>query len=158
MRRLALAAVVAAAVVAAGGGAPAVTAQEPAGTVVIGSKNFTESRILGEMMAILIEANTGLTVEHRSGLGGTLVCFTALERGEIDLYPEYTGTGWSIILKEPEKIADRLRAFLYVQNAFRERYDIEWLSPFGLNNSYALAMRESRAEALGVTTISDLIP
>ena len=138
--------------------APPLAAQGPTGRIVIGSKNFTESRILGEMVALLIEARSDLLVEHRSGLGGTLICFTALERGEIDLYAEYTGTAWSIILKEPEKIADRLRAFLVVQSRFRDRYDLEWLSPFGLNNSYAIAMREERAAALGIETISDLAP
>lgn len=126
--------------------------------LVIGSKNFTESRILGEMLALLVEAHTGIEVDHRSGLGGTLVVFTAIERGEIDLYPEYTGTAWSIVLKETARIDDPLRAFLHVQARFRERYDLEWLPPFGLNNSYALALREDQAEALGVTTISDLIP
>jgi len=126
--------------------------------LVIGSKNFTESRILGEMMALLIEAHTDIEVDHRSGLGGTLVCFTAIERGEIDLYPEYTGTAWSIILNETDRIDDRLRAFLHVQSRFRERYDLEWLPPFGLNNSYALAMREEQAAALNARTISDLIP
>lgn len=158
MRRTVILAAVLA-VVCTGALAPrAVAAQDSAGRIVIGSKNFTESRILGEMMALLIEAHTDLTVDHRSGLGGTLVCFTALEGGEIDLYPEYTGTAWSIILKEPDTIADRLRAFLYVQSRFRERYDIEWLAPFGLNNSYALVMREALAEELDVETISDLVP
>jgi osmoprotectant transport system permease protein len=126
--------------------------------LVIGSKNFTESRILGEMLALVVEAHTDLEVEHRSGLGGTLVCFAALQSGDIDLYPEYTGTGWSIVLKEPGRISDPLRAFLHVETRYRELYDIEWLRPFGLNNTYALAMREDRAEALGVRTISDLVP
>jgi osmoprotectant transport system permease protein len=133
-------------------------APRSAGTLVIGSKNFTESRILGEMLTLLVEANTNLTVEHRSGLGGTLVCFAALQSGEIDLYPEYTGTAWSIVLKHTDKISDRLQAYLAVQQEYRKRYDLEWLQPFGLNNTYALAMREDRAEALGIRTISDLIP
>jgi osmoprotectant transport system permease protein len=135
-----------------------VRAQDPPARLVIGSKNFAESRLLGEMMAVLLEAHTDLDVHHRSGLGGTLVCFTALERGEIDLYAEYTGTAWSIILRNTERVADPLRAYLQVQSQFRERHDIEWLAPFGLNNSYALAMREAQAEALGVRTISDLLP
>jgi len=126
--------------------------------LVIGSKNFTESRILGEMLAMLVEQHTDLQVEHRSGLGGTLVVFSALQAGEIDLYPEYTGTGWSIVLKEEGRISDPLRAFLHVAGRYRELYDIEWLQPFGLNNTYALAMREDRAEALGVRSISDLVP
>jgi osmoprotectant transport system substrate-binding protein/osmoprotectant transport system permease protein len=136
---------------------PGVQARQP-DRLVIGSKNFTESRILGEMLALLVEAQTDLEVEHRSGLGGTLVCFAALQSGEIDLYPEYTGTAWSIVLKEPGRVADPLRAFLHVATRYRARYDIEWLQPFGLNNSYALAMREDRAEALGVRSISDLLP
>ncbi len=127
------------------------------GHIVIGSKNFTESRILGEMLTQLVQSRTHLTVEHRSGLGGTLVCFSALQSGQIDAYPDYTGTGWSIVLKKKEKISDRLRAFLEVQKEYRKRFDIEWLEPFGLNNTYALAMREDKAKALGVETISDLV-
>jgi osmoprotectant transport system permease protein len=125
---------------------------------VIGSKNFTESRILGEMLALLVDDRTDLNVEHRSGLGGTLVCFAALQAGEIDMYPEYTGTAWSIVLKETDRISDPLRAFLHVQERYRALYDLEWLRPFGLNNTYALALRENLAEELGVTTISELLP
>ena len=132
--------------------------EAPPRKVVVASKNFTESRVLGEIMRLLLEARTELEVEHRAGLGGTLVCFEALLAGEIDVYPDYTGTGWSIVLKEPDKITSPLRAFLHVQAAYRERYDVEWLQPFGLNNTYALAMTEERASELGVETISDLVP
>ncbi len=125
--------------------------------VVVGSKNFTESRILGEMLTLLVE-EAGLTVEHRSGLGGTMVCFDALRTGEIDLYPDYTGTGWATVLKEPEKITDPLRAFLHVQARYRELYDLDWRMPLGLENTYALALRSDLAEELGVATISDLVP
>jgi osmoprotectant transport system permease protein len=158
MRRRSLAPlVVGLACVAAAWQAPR-TAAQSGGRLVIGSKNFTESRILGEMLTLLAQSHTNLTVEHRSGLGGTLVCFSALQSGQIDVYPEYTGTGWSIVLKHPEKITDRLKAFLDVQREYRSQYDIEWLEPFGLNNTYALAMREDKAAALGVTTISELVP
>lgn len=128
------------------------------GRIVIGSKNFTESHILGEILALMIENGTDLTVEHRSSLGGTKVCFAALQSGEIDLYPEYTGTAWSVVLREVERISDPLQTFLHVEARYRELYDLEWLRPFGFNNTYALAMREDRAEALGVRTISDLVP
>lgn len=124
--------------------------------IVVGSKNFTESHLLGEMIAMMIEARTGLEVEHRSSLGGTLVCWTALQSGEIDVYPDYTGTAWSIILKEPDQVADPLRAFLHVQEQSAARYDVAWLQPFGFNNTYALALREDLAAALGVRSISDL--
>lgn len=154
-RARALAALLAAPLAAPPGG---IAAQEPPGRLVIGSKNFTESNLLGEMLALMAEEHTDLEVEHRQGLGGTLVCFGALRRGDIDVYPEYTGTGWSIVLEEEGRIADPLRAFLHVQARYRELYDIEWLPPFGLDNSYALALREDEAERLGVTTISQLVP
>lgn len=124
--------------------------------VVVASKNFTESAVLGEIMAQMLRAHTDLTVEHRRSLGGTLVCFEALTTGQVDLYPEYTGTGWSILLEEEGRIESRLQAFLHVQRAFRSRWDLEWLPPFGLNNTYALAMDPTRAEALGIESISDL--
>jgi osmoprotectant transport system permease protein len=125
--------------------------------LVVASKNFTESRLLGEILRQLVEARTDLEVEHRAGLGGTLVCWEALRAGEIDLYPEYTGTAWSIVLEEPGRVSDPLQTFLHVQRECRERHDVEWAAPFGFRNSYALAMREDRAEALGVRAISDLL-
>jgi len=134
-----------------------VTAAPQEDAIVIGSKNFTESRLLGELLAILVAERTELAVEHRSGLGGTLVCFEALTHGAIDLYPEYTGTAWSIVLEEPERVSDPLRTYLHVQAAYRRRYDLEWLQPFGLDNTYALAMPEAAAEELGIRTISDLV-
>jgi osmoprotectant transport system permease protein len=127
-----------------------------AGKLAVGSKNFTENRLLAEIMAQLIEAHTDLEVERRVNLGGTKMVFSALESGEIDFYPEYTGTGWSIQLKIRERVDDPLRAYLHVQQEFRRRFDIEWLLPFGFNNSYALAMSDEAAERLGVTRISDL--
>ena len=126
-------------------------------SVVVASKTFTEGRILAELIAQLIENHTDISVERKLGLGGTLICFTALKSGEIDIYADYTGTGWAIILKEEGKITDPLKAFLHVQREFSARYDIEWLSPFGFNNSYALGMRKDRAEALNITQISDLV-
>lgn len=128
------------------------------GRFVVGSKNFTESRILGEILAQTVAAHTKLEVEHRANLGGTLLCWTALEAGRIDAYPEYTGTAWAVVLKEPGKITDPLRAFLTVQDGCRDRFDVEWLAPFGFENAYALAMGEARADALGVRRISDLVP
>jgi osmoprotectant transport system permease protein len=124
--------------------------------IVIGSKNFSESHLLGAMMAQLLEAHTGARVEHRAGLGGTLVCFEALKSGQIDLYPDYTGTAWSVVLKEPGRVADPMRTYLRVQSRFRAEYDLEWLQPFGFNNTYAIAMRRLLAEELNVHAVSDL--
>lgn len=124
--------------------------------IAIGSKNFTENRLLAEIMAQLIEAQTDIPVVRRANLGGTAVVFRALQNQDIDLYPEYTGTGWTIHLGLTERVSDPLEAYVTVADAFRERFDITWLQPFGFSNSYALAMDEARAEELGIETISDL--
>ncbi|MCA9711998.1 MAG: amino acid ABC transporter permease, partial [Myxococcales bacterium] len=126
--------------------------------IVIGSKSFAEGRLLAEIMAQLVERHTTLEVERRFNLGGTTVVFSALRSGEIDLYPEYTGTGWAVLLQRSDPVSDPLRAFLVTQHEFEERWGLRWLDPFGFSNSYALAMPQARAEALGVTRISDLVP
>lgn len=125
--------------------------------LVIGSKNFTENRLLAEILTQLVAARTDLTVEHKSSLGGTQICWNALRAGEIDMYVEYTGTAWAVLLEEQGRIADPFEAFLHVQHESRATFDLEWLSPFGLNNTYALALRTEKAEALGARRISDLI-
>lgn len=125
-------------------------------SLVIGSKNFTENRLLAEIVAQLVEARTGIAVERRTNLGGTKVVFEALKSGEIDLYPEYTGTGWAILLHEEERVTDPLQAYVHVDREFMRRFGIDWLPPFGFSNSYGLAMRRDRAEALGITRISEL--
>ncbi len=116
--------------------------------IVIGSKNFTESYLLAEIMAQALEAD-GLTVERRFGFGGTKICYEALRVGEIDLYPEYTGTLTQVIF--PDRAGDdpALAAAL-VDNGLRI------LSPLGFNNTYALAMNEQQAAELGIRRISDL--
>ncbi|GJL58669.1 MAG: amino acid ABC transporter permease [Nitrospirales bacterium] len=124
-------------------------------TIVVGSKNFLESRLLAEMFAQLIEARTELIVTRRLGLAGTQVCFEALKSGGIDLYPEYTGTGLVTILGEPP-IHDRVSVLNRVRGEFLHRWDIWWLAPLGFENSYALALRRDRAQSLELHTISDL--
>lgn len=124
--------------------------------ITVSSKNFVESGILAELMAQMIEAHTEIEVERRLDLGGTIVVWQALQSGEIDLYADYTGTGWSIVLKEEGRIRDPLQTFLHVDREYRGRWDVHWLEPFGLNNSYALAMREDQAEAMQIRRISDL--
>lgn len=128
------------------------------GTIRVGSKKFAESAILAELMAQLIEEHTELAVERRLNLQGTMLCWQALQSGEIDLYAEYTGTGWATIVGRTDKVTDPLRTFFEVRRYCRDEHDVHWLEPFGLNNTYALAMREDRAEELGVRRISDLIP
>ncbi len=127
-----------------------------AGRVVVGSKGFTEQEILGEMLAILIEDSTDLSVERKLNLGGTMVCFMALRAGDLDLYAEYTGTGLVNILNRAA-ISDPDEAYGVVQEAFQENYNLTWLEPFGFNNTYTLTMRAEHARELGIETISDLV-
>jgi osmoprotectant transport system permease protein len=121
----------------------------------VGSKNFTEQIILGELFAQSIEAHTGLEVIRRFNLGGTILCHRALVNGEIDLYPEYTGTAQTAILKL-ERLPSGGDAFEIVSSAYRNRFACEWLLPLGFNSTYAITVRKSAAEAKGWAAISDL--
>lgn len=125
------------------------------GKLTVGSKHFTEQEILGEMIALLIEHNTDIRVVRKLNLGGTMICFSALRAGDLDVYAEYTGTGLVNILDEPV-IADPEAAYDRVARAFSEQYGLVWLEPFGFNNTYTLTMRADQATALGIETISDL--
>ena len=122
--------------------------------VVIGSKEFTESVILREMMAALIEALSDIKTEQKF-LGGTLICFNSLKSGDIDLYAEYTGTALTAIMKQ-NPITDPQQVYDTVKTNFKDQYQLEWLVPFGFNNTYVLTMRKDLAFALGIQKISDL--
>ncbi|AJQ26451.1 glycine betaine ABC transporter substrate-binding protein [Pelosinus fermentans] len=124
-------------------------------TVVIAGKNFTEQDILVYMMKYVIEDQTKLKVETKAFLGGTSVVAQAIERGDIDIYPEYTGTALINLLGEP-MISDPQAAYDKVKNIYKEKKQIIWLEPFGFNNTYTLTMRTDEAERLGIRTISDL--
>jgi osmoprotectant transport system permease protein len=131
------------------------------GTIRLGSKIFPEQYILTDIYAGLIRGYTDLQVESKTGLGGTQICFEALVNDQIDLYPEYTGTALLAILKPPPGEAERLAVnrdsvYDYVQHRFNTLYDLEWLDPIGFNNAYALMMRRTEAQQLGIHTISDL--
>ncbi len=128
-----------------------------AGVIRIGTKNFTEQLILGELMAQLIEVHTDLRVERKFNLGGTVICHQALVRGDIDLYPEYTGTALTAILKR-ETVTDPEEVLRIVRQAYREKFRCEWLEPFGFNNTYAIAVRKQDAQRYGWRKISDLRP
>ena len=125
-------------------------------TVRIGTKNFTEQLILGELMAQLIEECTDLRVERRFNLGGTMICHGALKSGGIDLYAEYTGTALTAILKQ-SVIADPDQAHEIVTREYRQRFAADWLRPFGFNNTYAITVRKFDALSRNLRTISDLI-
>ena len=126
-----------------------------AGTITVGSKEFTEQEILGEVIAIMIEYNSNIKVVRKLNLGGTIICFNALKAGDLDIYPEYTGTGLVNILNMPAE-PDPDRSHGIVKEKFEKKYNMVWLEPLGFNNTYTLTMRSAHAEKLGLKTISDL--
>jgi osmoprotectant transport system substrate-binding protein len=125
------------------------------GPVVIGSKNFTEQLILGEMYAQLLEA-AGIKVERSLNLGGTAVAHEALLAGEIDMYPEYTGTGLLTIL-EMDTMSDPDEVFDVVKEAYAEQFDLVWLDQAPMNNTQALAVKREFSEENDLTTISEMV-
>ena len=120
-----------------------------AADVVIGSKKFTESYVLGEIAKRTL-TDAGIPAEHRQGMGGTIILWEALRGGQIDAYPEYTGTIATEILKSDSTLSlDQIRDSL-------EKVGVGMTAPLGFNNTYALVMRRSEAQRLGIRTISDL--
>ncbi|MBX3026329.1 ABC transporter permease subunit [bacterium] len=124
--------------------------------VVVGAKKFTESAILGELMAQVLETHAGAVVERRFNLAGTQVCYDGLRSGAIDVYAEYTGTALRSILGAADAPTTAAAVFAEVSEAFRSREGLVWLAPFGFDNTYVLLMRPARAAALGIATASDL--
>ncbi|HEX7128157.1 MAG TPA: glycine betaine ABC transporter substrate-binding protein [Thermodesulfobacteriota bacterium] len=152
--RTLLAALVAALLAAAALLAPTADAGQAGKTVTVGSKNFTEQLIVGQMVAALLE-HAGYQVDRKLNLGGTAVVHQALVSGDVDVYVEYTGTGLTALLKLPVQ-TDPEQVFRTVKKEYESRFKATWLEPWGFNNTYALAMRADRARALGVRTIADL--
>ena len=144
------------------------TAQDEKPTVTVGSKEFTEQLIVGEMLALLLE-DAGYEAERQLGLAGTAVVHEALVNGEVDTYVEYTGTGLLAILNmslptgTPTASTDATPAagadavYDIVKKGYAEQFNVAWLDPLGFNNTYTLALTEERAAELGVESISDLI-
>ena len=120
----------------------------------IGSKNFTEQVLLGEIAAQALE-RAGLAVARKLDLGGSFVCHRALVAGELDLYPEYSGTAFTAILKQ-KPITDPARVRGYVFAAYDRAWGLVWAPPLGFENTFALVMRSDQARQLGISKISDL--
>ena len=123
--------------------------------IVVGSKNFTEQLILGELIAQQIEATTRLPVERRFYLAGTFICQQAILSGRIDMYPEYTGTALTAILKQnpagsSEQVYDR------VKSEYSSRFNLELGPPFGFNDTFAIEVRGEDAQRLHLKTISQV--
>ena len=121
------------------------------GIVVVGSKNFTEQRILGELLAQTVES-VGLRAERKLDLGGTFVCDAAIRAGQIDVYVEYTGTALAAILKEKPEGKDRAQVLARVREVYAKD-GLVWTAPLGFDNTFALVVRRDAEE---VRTISEL--
>ena len=126
----------------------------PPTPVVVASKPFAESFILAEAFALLLE-DRGIPVDRRLGLASTEVIFQAMRAGEVDVYPEYTGTALTAVLGQ-EASGTSSQVFARVSQAFEERWGARWLPPLGFENTYAVAMRRSHADSLGIATLSEL--
>jgi len=122
--------------------------------LTVGSKNFTEQILLGEILAQQVERRLGVTVDRKLDLGGTLLAQQALRSGEIDLYPEYTGTALTAVLKLPPS-SDAAAVFERVRAEYRKRWNLEWLDPFGFDNTFAMVARGADARPEGIQTLSD---
>ncbi|MGD2135212.1 MAG: glycine betaine ABC transporter substrate-binding protein [Gemmatimonadales bacterium] len=126
-----------------------------ADTLTVVSKNFTESVLLGEIVAQQLERH-GFSVDRRLNLGGTFICHEALRAGQADVYVEYTGTAYSAILAL-EVSRDRERVRQMVDSVYRARWDLVWMSPLGFDNTFAILVRGDDARRLGLTTVSDAV-
>ncbi len=121
--------------------------------IVVGSKNFTESFVLGELMAQQIEAHTNLKVERRFYLAGTYICQQAILAGRIDVYPEYTGTAMTAILKQPAT-SDKNHAYQRVKSEYEHRFGLTLGPSLGFNDTFAMEIRGEEARRLNIQTLS----
>jgi len=127
------------------------------GKVVVSNKPFTESHILAEIMVQLLRRHTDLTVERLIIEGGTTsILHPAIVRGDIDIYPEYTGTSWQEVLRKDEVVSDPLELYERVKKEYEERFGLVYLPLFGFNNTFTLAVRRESAEKDNLKTFSDL--
>jgi osmoprotectant transport system permease protein len=124
--------------------------------ITIGSKNFTEQIILGNMLQQLIEDKTDIDVQTKLNLGGTQVAFNALKSGGIDMYVEYTGTGYVNILNITEPNSNTDEVYNVMKDRFKADFGIDVLNPMGFNNTYAMAVSKETADKYNLKTVSDL--
>lgn len=123
--------------------------------IVIGSKFFTEQVVLAELIAQHIEARTGLRVERKSNLGSTQICHQALLAGDLDLYPEYTGTALTAVLGE-KPAGDSAAVYQQVKQAYHNRFQLEVTEPLGFENTFAMVIRGEDAKREKLRTASDI--
>ena len=135
----------------------AVKKQEAAAPIKIATKPMTEQFILGEMLKLVIEDTTDYSVELTKGIGGgTNNIMPAMESGDFDLYPEYTSSGYIMVLKhDSDGISDE-DMWKQLQKEYKEKYDMSWIGQYGFNNTYALIVREEAAKKYNLTKTSQL--
>ena len=121
--------------------------------IVVGSKNFTEQLILGEVIAQQVEARTHLPVERRFYLAGSYICHQAILGGRIDIYPEYTGTALTAILKQKPE-GSREQTYRRLKAEYAKQFGLVVSPPFGFNDTFAIEIRGEDARRLGLKTIS----
>jgi len=126
-------------------------------TIVAGSKNFTEQIILAEILSQQIEAHLPLRVDRRLNLGGTIICQKAMLAGQMDFYPEYTGTALAAVLNLPSS-NDPAAVYQTVHDTYRDRFDFDVGPPLGFNNTFAIVVRGEDAARLNLRAVSDLAP
>jgi len=126
----------------------------PKPAIVVGSKNFTEQVLLAEILAQHLERRLHVTVGRKFNLGGTLLAQAAMTSGAIDLYPEYSGTALTAVLKLPPS-KDAAFVMQQVREAYRRQWQVEWLPPLGFNNTFAMMVRGDIVRRTGIRTLSD---
>jgi glycine betaine/choline ABC-type transport system substrate-binding protein len=121
--------------------------------IAIGSKNFVEQLLLGELAAQQIERKLHLPVDRRFNLGGTLLAHEAIVKGDIDIYPEYTGTALNVVLRS-EAASDPASAFRSVHDGYEQQFHLRWLPPLGFNDTFAMVVRSGDAAKLVAPTLT----
>jgi glycine betaine/choline ABC-type transport system substrate-binding protein len=132
---------------------PILGCADRANRIVVGSKNFTEQLVLGEIFAQVIEARAHLAVERRFYLAGTFICQQAILAGRIDLYPEYTGTALTAVLKQPPG-RDKQEVYRRVKEGYETRFSLTLGPPLGFDDTFAMVIRGEDARRLHLKTLS----
>lgn len=130
-----------------------------AGPIVISGKPFTEQRILPYLLADYIKAKTDYSIQVRPAVGPTGALQTAITDGDIDMYVEYTGTGYLAVLKKEFKSGESAKKiYKQTKQAYEKKYHLTWLAPLGFQNTYTLALRKGPAQKYGIKKASDIAP
>ena len=136
---------------------PTAGCSDHADRIIIGSKNFTEQLILGELFAQIIEARTHLTVERRFYLAGTFICQQAILAGRIDVYPEYTGTALTAVLKQ-QPVGNKEEVYRRVKLSYEKQFNLTLGPPLGFDDTFAIVIRGDEARRLNLKTLSQAAP